>query len=153
MLAHLFTFLALVNTGQLSSTLSCKASLGSPGWPSASSWAALNNSLAGRLLRPPPPGAVCHPSQATYNAQICPAVLEAWSTTFFHQSNPISNAWNNWSNDSCLPYPDTPCSGGGYPVYVVNATCKEDVKKGIDFARKNNVRLIVKGTGHDYIGR
>jgi FAD/FMN-containing dehydrogenase len=27
------------------------------------------------------------------------------------------------------------------------------VKKGIDFARENNIRLIVKGTGHDYLGR
>ena len=38
-------------------------------------------------------------------------------------------------------------------MYVVNATCKEDVKKGVDFAREYNVRLIVKGTGHGYIGR
>ena len=38
-------------------------------------------------------------------------------------------------------------------MYVVNATCAEDVKKGIDFARERNVRLVVKGTGHDYLGR
>jgi len=30
---------------------------------------------------------------------------------------------------------------------------KEDVKAGVDFARERNVRLIVKGTGHDYLGR
>jgi len=35
----------------------------------------------------------------------------------------------------------------------VNATCKEDVKRGVDFARENDVRLIVKATGHDYLGR
>jgi hypothetical protein len=153
MLVYLFQILFFANTVQSSSTPFCKASLGSPGWPNASQWVALNNSVAGRLLRPPPPGAVCHPGQATYNAQLCPAVLEAWSTIFFHQADPISSAWNNWNNDSCLPYPGTPCSGEGYPIYVVNATCKEDVKKGVDFATENDVRLIVKGTGHDYLGR
>jgi hypothetical protein len=153
MLVYLLQFSTLINFCQSSSTPSCRASLGSPDWPSFSAWAALNDSISGRLLQPPPPGAVCHPDQVTYNAQICPTVIEAWSTIFFHQANPISSAWNNWNNDSCLPYPDTPCSGEGYPVYVVNATCEDDVKKGVDFARENNVRLIVKGTGHDYLGR
>jgi hypothetical protein len=61
--------------------------------------------------------------------------------------------WNNWNNDSCLPDFADPCSGKGYSVYVINATCVDDVKKGVDFARNNNVRLIVKGMGHDYLGR
>lgn len=38
-------------------------------------------------------------------------------------------------------------------MYVVNATCKEDAKRGADFARENNIRLVIKGTGHDYIRR
>jgi len=35
----------------------------------------------------------------------------------------------------------------------VNATNKDDVKKAVDFAKENNVRLVVKGSGHDYLGR
>jgi hypothetical protein len=143
--------LNLVNASR--SPLSCKASLGSPGWPSASAWAALNESISGRLLEPPPPGAVCHSDQPTYNAATCPAVQADWATAVFHQANPISNYWNNFNNDSCLPFPLVPCSGEGYPVYVVNATSADDVKKGVDFARENNVRLVVKATGHDYLGR
>jgi hypothetical protein len=102
---------------------------------------------------PPPPGAVCHPNQPTYNPAACPAVQAGWLTTIWHTDNPVSSIENNWNNDTCLPYPTVPCSGEGYPVYVVNATSAEDVKKGVDFARENNVRLIVKGTGHDYLGR
>lgn len=30
--------------------------------------------------------------------------------------------WNQWINDTCLPDADYPCSGQGYPVYVVNAS-------------------------------
>jgi hypothetical protein len=55
--------------------------------------------------------------------------------------------------DSCLPWLPTTCSGESFPVDAVNATCKEDVKKGVDIARENNVRIVVKATGHDYIRR
>ncbi|KAM0283509.1 hypothetical protein ACHAQH_002460 [Verticillium albo-atrum] len=61
--------------------------------------------------------------------------------------------WDNFSNDTCLPDPSYPCSPEGYPRYVVNATTSKDVKLGVDFARKYNVRLVVKNTGHDYLGR
>lgn len=153
MWAYILPIFAIFTTAHSSPPPSCKASLGSADWPSAAQWASLNHSVQGRLLQPPPPGAVCHPDQSTYNAQQCPIVSSKWSSIFFHQADPVSSAWNNWNNDSCLPYPNTPCSGKGYPVYVINATCKEDVKKGVDFARENNVRLIVKATGHDYLGR
>jgi hypothetical protein len=96
---------------------------------------------------------VCHPSQPTFNAAACPAVQAGWMTSIWHTNDPVSTIDNTWNNDTCLPVPTLPCSGLGYPVYVVNATCAEDVKQGVDFARKNNIRLIVKGTGHDYMGR
>ena len=145
----LLQFLTLVSADQ-----SCKAYLGSPSWPSPSKWKALNDSISGRLLQPPPPGAVCHPGQPTYNQAICPTIQYLWNNSVdWHATNPISSAWNNWNNDSCLPYLPSPCSGEGYPVYVVNATSKKDVKKGVDFARENNVRLVVKASGHDYLGR
>jgi hypothetical protein len=144
-------FLVLINT--VSASTICKAFPGSPDWPSPSAWATLNASLSGRLLQPPPPGAGCHPGQPTFNDNTCPALQQAWLTAEFHQANPISNYWNNFNNDSCLPYPLAPCSGIGYPLYTVNATCKEDVKKGVDFAREYKIRLVVKGTGHDYLGR
>jgi hypothetical protein len=73
----------LVSAGQ--SPRSCKESAGSPGWPSASAWAALNESISGRLLHPPPPGAVCHSDQPTYNNATCPVVQAEWATAVFHQ--------------------------------------------------------------------
>lgn len=38
-------------------------------------------------------------------------------------------------------------------MYVIKATTKAHVKEGIDFARKNNLRLIIRNTGHDFLGR
>jgi hypothetical protein len=136
-----------------SASRSCKATPGSSTWPPSSEWASLNHTVSGRLLHPSPPGAVCHPKQPTYSAAECPILQKQWQSIFFHQDNPISSAWNNFNNDSCLPLAAAPCSGEGYPVYVVNATTPEHVQAAVKFAGKHNVRLVVKGTGHDYLGR
>jgi hypothetical protein len=155
-LRHRFVllFLQLLSIGSPGQTSpSCKASPGCPSWPSQSKWHALNSSISGRLLQPTPPGAVCHPGQPTYNNATCAKVAAEWLTVDFYAEDPISNAWPNWNNDSCLPFLPSPCSGGGFPIYAVNATGVEDIKKGIDFAREHNVRLVVKATGHDYLGR
>ncbi|KAF7557179.1 hypothetical protein G7Z17_g865 [Cylindrodendrum hubeiense] len=61
--------------------------------------------------------------------------------------------WDQFTNDTCLPNEDFPCTATGYPAYVVNATTPKHVKLGIDFARKHHIRLVVKNTGHDFIGR
>ena len=151
MFSILLHLLTIVNAGQ--SSPPCKASPGSPSWPSQSKWHALNSSISGQLLQPTPPGAVCHPGQPTYNDVTCSAVSTEFYTVDFFAEDPITSAWPSWNNDSCLPSPLTPCSGEAFPVYAVNATCAEHVKKGIDFARENNVRIVVKSTGHDYLGR
>ncbi|KAK4232845.1 hypothetical protein C8A03DRAFT_39504 [Achaetomium macrosporum] len=136
-----------------SSYSSCKVVPGTPRWPSPQEWARFNESLAGRLLQPSPPGAVCHPGQATYDPAKCPTVRAAWSTYEFHQADPISMDWNQWANDSCLPQEGAPCSGQGYPVFVVNATEARHVQLGAQFAKKHNIRLVVKSSGHDFVGR
>lgn len=140
-----------------SQTSSCKAVPGSPSWPTDDKWAALNSSLSGALLRPAPPAAACYPEQPTYNDTECKAVQASWVRDDFHAANPISSLYQNWNNDSCPAFSTAmthgACNGAGYPVYVVNASTKEHVKAGVDFARENNVRLNVKATGHDYQGR
>jgi len=63
--------------------------------------------------------------------------------------------WKYFTNNTCVPTkdPTEPCSLGYYGVYVILAKAKEHIKAGIDFARKKNLRLIVRNTGHDFIGR
>ncbi|QBZ65924.1 hypothetical protein PoMZ_12891 [Pyricularia oryzae] len=132
----------------------CKAVPGAHEWPSEEQWQALNASLGGQLIRPTPPGAVCHPDQPSYNAERCAAVQTGgWQGFALHVNDPVSMMSNTWTNDSCLPDPSLPCSGSGYPVYVVNASAVEHVQLGVKFAKKHNIRLVVKATGHDYVGR
>lgn len=104
-------------------------------------------------MKPSPVGAACHPGRPEYNNATCASILQEWFSIDNYADFPMDNAWSNWNNDSCLPWTTAPCTNDAYPVYVVNATCKEDVKKGVDFARKHDVRLVVKSTGHDYLGR
>lgn len=130
----------------------CKTTPNDAYWPSISQWAALNHTLSGRLLHPLPPASACHSSNPGSNAT-CAEIATAWSNFTFHQDNPISTAWNNMNNDSCLPNSSAPCSGLGYPVYVVNASSANDVKLAVNFARENNLRLNVKASGHDYLKR
>ncbi|KAI5460548.1 hypothetical protein BGZ63DRAFT_405016 [Mariannaea sp. PMI_226] len=132
---------------------SCKAFPGTPNWPSKHVWDGLNRSLGGRLLHPDPPAAACHSDWPEYNTSTCSKIKADWSVYEYHCDNPISVMWDQYTNDTCLPDGNFPCSSKGYPAYVVNATTSEHVKLGVDFARKHNIRLVVKNTGHDYIGR
>jgi hypothetical protein len=36
---------------------------------------------------------------------------------------------------------------------VIDAHTKEHVQAGVSFARENNIRLIIRNTGHDFIGK
>lgn len=42
------------------------------------------------------------------------------------------------------------CSVGGYPEYVVNASTVAQIQLAVNFARENNMRLVIKNTGHDF---
>ncbi|KAI0197518.1 FAD-binding domain-containing protein [Astrocystis sublimbata] len=131
----------------------CKAFPGTSSWPSQATWAQLNQTLGGKLIAPAPPAAVCHEGHPTFSNSQCAVVTKEWETDTFHAEDPISSMWQQYNNDTCWPEPEAPCSSSGYPAYVINATTAVDVKQGIDFAQLHHVRIIVKSTGHDYLGR
>lgn len=73
-----------------------------------------------------------------------------WTNTSFHAINPVSVDYNDIT---CLPDNEHPCSPAGYPRYVVQAVNGRDVQRAVSFAAETGVRLVVKGTGHDFLGR
>ncbi|KAI8245490.1 FAD-linked oxidoreductase ZEB1 [Colletotrichum sp. SAR 10_99] len=60
-----------------------------------------------------------------------------------------------WLNNTCSPYTsqNASCILGNIASYAINVSSVADVVAGLEFARQNNVRLSIKNTGHDYIGR
>lgn len=128
----------------------CKILPSDPKWPSVADWKALNASVSGKLTVPEPAGAVCHPDQKVYDETSCEQVQAQWTNSSWHASNPWSSDYND---DTCLPDPAQPCSARGYPAYVIEAEGVTDVQAAVRFTTRTGVRLAVKGTGHDYLGR
>ncbi|KAL8895045.1 MAG: hypothetical protein Q9207_008319, partial [Kuettlingeria erythrocarpa] len=131
----------------------CKALPDTPSWPSQAQWNALNTSISGQLIAPLPPAAVCDPTLSVFNNASCAAVASQWSVSDFHAKDPLAVMQPNWEEDACLPVTGVCCDLQQYPRYTINATKAAHVQAGVNFARTHKVRLIVRGTGHDYLGR
>jgi hypothetical protein len=60
-----------------------------------------------------------------------------------------------YTNRTCLPGHDrtSPCTIGYYPEYVINSSSVAHVQAGVNFARRYNIRLVIKNTGHDFLGK
>ncbi len=100
----------------------CKASPGSPSWPSTMQWHALNASSSGQLLAPLPPAAVCDEALHVFNNASCTYVASQYDVSNFHAQDPVSVMQPNWENDACLPSTKDHCHLQQFPNYVVNAT-------------------------------
>lgn len=51
-----------------------------------------------------------------------------------------------FANQSCDPFQprNGSCAIGTYVQYTINVTCAADVIAGIDFAKKQNIRLVIR---------
>jgi FAD/FMN-containing dehydrogenase len=45
------------------------------------------------------------------------------------------------------------CTLGGFPEYSLNITNVAQIQLAINFARSLNLRLVVRNTGHDFLGK
>ena len=56
-----------------------------------------------------------------------------------------------FQNQSCDPFTakEEQCDLGNYASYSINVTDSSDVVAGIKFAKENNIRLVMKNTGHE----
>jgi hypothetical protein len=83
---------------------------------------------------------------ATCSAQQADALSEA---------DPTSNMWPFYQGRTCLPRlnPNTTCDIGSYPAYVVNISTVAQIQIALNLARNTNLRLVIKNTGHDYLGK
>lgn len=77
-----------------------------------------------------------------------------WNETKTHYETSYSPMAPWFANFSCDPYlPNTPCTIRPLVRYAVNASSAQDYQTTIEFATKHNIRLVVRNTGHDYLGR
>ena len=112
---------------------------GDPAWPLLGEWQQLSKDVGGRLFKVRSPLAVCieAPSGAA-----CAEVFKELKNPYYlgdevglTQSLGWVGAWTSRPS-----------------VYAVAAETTADIVAAVNFAREHNLRLVVKGGGHSYIG-
>jgi len=102
------------------------------GWPSKAKWRALDKQVGGRLITTKLPW-----------VNATPETFELLKNPFWNEEQPgalQSTGWYGAWTAAASPY-------------AVRAQRTSDIVAAVNFARENNVKLVVKGTGHDYLGR
>ncbi|PWY84973.1 FAD binding domain protein [Aspergillus heteromorphus CBS 117.55] len=144
-------------TPSLTPSPTCRCHPHLPCWPSPSEWTLLNATLNGKLISTTPLASICHttPNHPPYNASACQTLRADWPLPKTHYTSPSSPMAPWFNTETCNPFlpPDAPCTLGALPAYVVNATCADDYIQTINFARTHNLRLVIRNTGHDYLGK
>ncbi|OJI82813.1 hypothetical protein ASPTUDRAFT_191301 [Aspergillus tubingensis CBS 134.48] len=145
------TVAALASKAVASSDCHCLP--GDSCWPSTSSWDSLNSTVGGRLVATVPIGTPCH--DPNYNGAECTNLQDNWYYPQTHLVSSSSVMQPYFANQSCDPFqPESrPCLLGNYVSYAVNVSTTDDVVAAVNFAKENNIRLVIRNTGHDYLGR
>jgi hypothetical protein len=137
----------------------CKVTPHDASWPSDSDWNSLNATINGSLLRTVPAASACWFGSSIDSPISCATATNKWTNGTWHSQQPESIDYQIYANNTCLPK-DTPgysagrgCSIDAFPQYIVNATDERLVAYAMKWASERNIRLVVKGTGHDLNGR
>ncbi|KAI6905940.1 hypothetical protein KC334_g5838 [Hortaea werneckii] len=109
------------------------------------------------LLRTTSVASSCWPNNPFDSTVSCNDVKANWSSTAFHAERPESLDYPISANSSCIPpgatgYEESRGCDLGLPDYILNATINEEVATALQFASERNIRIVVKGTGHDMNG-
>ncbi|HLZ75783.1 FAD-binding oxidoreductase [Phenylobacterium sp.] len=112
---------------------------GDPGWPSATQWAALKTAVGGRLSKVSSPLTACAKAP---DPAACEALFKSLKNPFFIGDEAGLTQTLGWT-DAWTSKPSE---------YAVSPESAADVAAAVTFARRHNLRLVVKGGGHSYLG-
>jgi hypothetical protein len=119
--------------------LQARVRVGDPAWPSEASWDQLDRDVGGSLIKVRSPLADC--VGGTPDAT-CEQLFKELKNPYFLGDQVAltqSLGWiGAWTSEPS--------------VYAVAAKTAQDVVAAVNFARENNLRLVVKGGGHSYQG-
>ncbi|TDZ39672.1 FAD-linked oxidoreductase ZEB1 [Colletotrichum spinosum] len=135
----------------------CKSFPGDPDWPADALWDVFNSLSDGALIPTKPLGAPCYDSSwGERDSAQCAAILKNVTNASFLSADPTANYWPIFEGRTCQPKNSTSgseCTIGGYPEYAVNVSTVAQIQLAVNFARAANLRLVIKNTGHCYLGK
>ncbi len=111
-----------------------------PNWPSAQEWEGLRKSLTGRLEKVTTP---LETVLAKTKGKLTPGAVKTLTNPFFIQDVSGGTQSTGWS-DGWISSPS---------VHVVIPENAADIAEAVKFARAKNLRLVVKGGAHSYLGQ
>ncbi|PYI00769.1 FAD-binding domain-containing protein [Aspergillus sclerotiicarbonarius CBS 121057] len=142
----------------VSGSAKCRCQPSDACWPSEQDWNALNDSIHGHLVRVRPIGHVCH--EPFYNRTSCNERVRLQTDSNWRAAQPgalQSFNWENWPqrHESCTieAKPNSTCEQGRIPWYSAVVHSVDEIQEAVRFAKKRNIRLVIKNTGHDSSGR
>ncbi|KIY02615.1 uncharacterized protein Z520_01080 [Fonsecaea multimorphosa CBS 102226] len=148
---------AIAIPANVSASSPCKCIPGDKCWPSDTLWNLFNSTVGGNLIRTQPVAASCYPGPDSNPGQ-CASVDANWANATFQADNVVGLSYP--TNITCPPVNVTAgetangtCTLGVSPSYAVNCTEPRHVSLTILFAQLFNIRLVIKNTGHDQLGR
>ncbi|KAI1319320.1 hypothetical protein F5Y16DRAFT_414289 [Xylariaceae sp. FL0255] len=145
-----------VSTIEAKAASSCRQLPGDKAWPSDEAWNMLNTTIGGRLIAAKPLAKVCYSDDGQrINNTACAALQQEWSVVDPYFASPVNVMSPYWLNNTCSPFPGSngTCTLGNLASYAINVTEVSDVQAGLAFVKEHNVRLTIKNTGHDMLGR
>ena len=110
-----------------------------PSWPTAESWEKLNQDVGGHLIQVQSPLVACAKGS---DSTSCQEVIKNLQNPYYIGDQPGATQSSGWV-DGWMSAPSR---------YAVAARSTADVVAAVNFARENNLRLVVKGGGHSYQG-
>lgn len=139
------------------STTSCRCFPGDACWPSSQQWASFNKTVGGQLVATVPIASACHNGfpGVSYDAEKCAYIQANWDEPTLHDMTSSSPMAPIFANMSCDPFTAIggQCIIGSYVPYAVNASSASDYIQTLAFAKQYNIRLVIRNTGHDYMGK
>ncbi|CDO70884.1 hypothetical protein BN946_scf184804.g16 [Trametes cinnabarina] len=140
--------------------IQCRCTYHDACWPTAEDFADLQRQVSQSLIHPFPPAKPCYVNASSAD---CAAVANGWTDGNWRANQPgameIPNfetfTFQNGTIDACYVNLSlgVPCTQGSVPPVGVDVLTVGDVQAAIIFAAKHNLRLVVKNTGHDFLGR
>jgi FAD/FMN-containing dehydrogenase len=109
-------------------------------WPTAADWERLRSTLVGKLEQPRSPLLPCEKEPT---GPACAAALTDLRNPYYIEDQPGGTESTGWLG----------AWSAAVSPYAVAAETAADVVAAVNFAREHKLKLVVKGTGHDYLGR
>lgn len=143
-------------------------------WPKAADWASFNQTIGGHLIAVKNWQDPCFVKPNGFNLAACTAVklgytdgttrgdqvgatqVDNWSYCYFNAGlvgDCTLNADTLFTQLNPLPVTDRTCQLGRISPYAVDVSSPQDIRASLAFAKRFNIKVTIKNTGHEYLGR